>query len=558
MSESSNTLLLLPSAPPPFLRTSSSGLSQTEGVAHTADVSNGRGVVLRQRAGLGRRERHTHNGIVFTRPKSEYISPAGISALDIRTRLRITEAELAIVQRELSDLLAERSLLEASSRQYEESWRFSVSEFGRVVEQKDELQKKYEALEQAVTMASQSTPELKGKKSSKVTKATIEQLRLSLETQTRVAEVYEQERDRAYDDYEMAQVQLHTLFQQYQDLASSCSEVARERDRQKAEVHLMRDELHRYDPDSDLSSSRNSLKKPDSTTGSRVSLTSVGGASSMGGTSSCMGDSDENQCTTDSQVLSQQIREAREERERISAKYDQLMKKADQFQKQLYRAEEDRRQALATSEALTSLWQKKFDKAQNENYDLRQEVLSAHERISLLQDHLAMARLQSRGNTPLRPSPPDGNTPIGHQSPVKAPSTTIGGPGADGGGFWGSKLNSSGGSIGSSKESSLISSGGSGMGLAGGGVPQRTSSFHGFNQVTHYSSSQTTSGHSSSQKQSANGVVPISRSGSLKSPKELISPFSSSFTYGPRPAAPHIKYLQGEQRHSTDDEGSWI
>ena len=48
---------------------------------------------------------------------------AGISALDIRTRLRITEAELAIVQRELSDLLAERTLLEASSRQYEESWR---------------------------------------------------------------------------------------------------------------------------------------------------------------------------------------------------------------------------------------------------------------------------------------------------------------------------------------------------------------------------------------------------------------------------------------------------
>lgn len=41
------------------------------------------------------------------------------------------------------------------------------------------------------------------------------------------------------------QVQLHTLFQQYQDLASSCSEVARERDKHKAEVHLLRDELHR-------------------------------------------------------------------------------------------------------------------------------------------------------------------------------------------------------------------------------------------------------------------------------------------------------------------------
>ena len=49
----------------------------------------------------------------------------------------------------------------------------------------------------------------------------------------------------------------------------------------------------------------------------------------------------------------------------------QLLKKADHIQKQMYRAEEDRRQALATSEALTSLWQKKFDKAQNENFDLR-------------------------------------------------------------------------------------------------------------------------------------------------------------------------------------------
>ena len=50
----------------------------------------------------------------------------------------------------------------------------------------------------------------------------------------------------------------------------------------------------------------------------------------------------------------------------------QALKKAEQCQKQLYRAEEDRRQALATSEALTALWQKKFEKAQNENYELRQ------------------------------------------------------------------------------------------------------------------------------------------------------------------------------------------
>jgi len=55
---------------------------------------------------------------------------AGISALDIRTRLRITEAELAIVQREVVDLKAERSELETNSKQYEESWRWVWSNMG--------------------------------------------------------------------------------------------------------------------------------------------------------------------------------------------------------------------------------------------------------------------------------------------------------------------------------------------------------------------------------------------------------------------------------------------
>ena len=107
----------------------------------------------------------------------------------------------------------------------------------------------------------------------------MEQLRLQLETQTRVAESIEHERDKAYDDYEMAQVSTHThtlgvttphthadtqhsaqctpnththikaqistLMKQYQELASSCSEVARERDKYKAEVQILRDELHR-------------------------------------------------------------------------------------------------------------------------------------------------------------------------------------------------------------------------------------------------------------------------------------------------------------------------
>ena len=38
----------------------------------------------------------------------------------------------------------------------------------------------------------------------------------------------------------------------------------------------------------------------------------------------------------------------------------------------------------------------------------RQELLSAQDRISHLHERLAMSRLQSRGSTPSRPSPPDG------------------------------------------------------------------------------------------------------------------------------------------------------
>ena len=46
---------------------------------------------------------------------------------------------------------------------------------------------------------------MKGKKNNK-SKANFDYMKLSLETQTRVAESLEQERDRAYDDYEMTQV----------------------------------------------------------------------------------------------------------------------------------------------------------------------------------------------------------------------------------------------------------------------------------------------------------------------------------------------------------------
>ena len=48
--------------------------------------------------------------------------------------------------------------------------------------------------------------QLKGKGRGRSTKSNFEQLKLQLETQTRVAESIEHERDRAYDDFVMAQV----------------------------------------------------------------------------------------------------------------------------------------------------------------------------------------------------------------------------------------------------------------------------------------------------------------------------------------------------------------
>lgn len=103
---------------------------------------------------------------------------------------------------------------------------------------------------------------------------------------------------------------------------------------------------------------------------------------------------------------------------------------AEQYQKQLYRAEEDRRQALATSEALTALWQKKFEKAQTEKYDLRQELLSAQDRISHLHDQLAMVRLQTRAmpTSSRRTSPPEGETPyFKSQQSVPTSVSSLGG-----------------------------------------------------------------------------------------------------------------------------------
>ena len=59
--------------------------------------------------------------------------------LDISTRLRIAEAELAIVKREVSELVAERNTLESQCRCYQESWKFALQQLGRTIEQRNEL-----------------------------------------------------------------------------------------------------------------------------------------------------------------------------------------------------------------------------------------------------------------------------------------------------------------------------------------------------------------------------------------------------------------------------------
>ena len=64
---------------------------------------------------------------------------------------------MAIVQREVSDLLAERNILEASARQYEDSWKFTLSEFGRVVEERNDLQRRLEIVDQVAAAHQQPT-----------------------------------------------------------------------------------------------------------------------------------------------------------------------------------------------------------------------------------------------------------------------------------------------------------------------------------------------------------------------------------------------------------------
>ncbi len=66
------------------------------------------------------------------------INVAGVSMLDISTRLRIAEAELAIVRNEVSELVAEKNTLEMQSKKHENSWKFALLQLGRTIEERNE------------------------------------------------------------------------------------------------------------------------------------------------------------------------------------------------------------------------------------------------------------------------------------------------------------------------------------------------------------------------------------------------------------------------------------
>lgn len=66
------------------------------------------------------------------------------ASLDLSTKLRLAEAEVAILQREVAELVADRNTLEAQAAQYKVHWVFAMQSCGRLVEERDEAVAKFE------------------------------------------------------------------------------------------------------------------------------------------------------------------------------------------------------------------------------------------------------------------------------------------------------------------------------------------------------------------------------------------------------------------------------
>ena len=96
-------------------------------------------------------------------------------------------------------------------------------------------------MSRAYQALSEQPPSSKSKKTK--TKHEVDQLRVSLETQARVCQQLEGERDRSNDEYEFAMARLHTVLKQQQQLMHAAGEMGRERDRALVEVDILRQQL---------------------------------------------------------------------------------------------------------------------------------------------------------------------------------------------------------------------------------------------------------------------------------------------------------------------------
>lgn len=122
-------------------------------------------------------------------------------------------------------LLAEKSAIEEASTTFYSNWQFALIQCGRITEEKNEAVGK---------LATMHPPTVQT--SIKKSRREVEQLRLALDTQNRVCEQLEQERDRANDDFQSCRAQLTTLLDNYHILATASAAVARERDAAQEEV----------------------------------------------------------------------------------------------------------------------------------------------------------------------------------------------------------------------------------------------------------------------------------------------------------------------------------
>lgn len=116
-------------------------------------------------------------------------------------------------------------------------------------------------------------------------------------------------------------------------------------------------------------------------------------------------------------VLHQQLAEWNDPRTADGAgndNNDEVHKELMHCKERLKRIEHSRNQAVKDKQAadsIVTLWQHKHENVLRENRELKEEVLAAQERISFLQEQLAVLRLhqrsgvQSTTNGPVEPDP---------------------------------------------------------------------------------------------------------------------------------------------------------